>query len=344
MRIPLRQDAEVAPDLSDHRKLLGMASAYWQSQAIYALVRTGIAEVLGDEPSTAEKIAFAAGCDADSVARLLRYLAGLGIVGDSGSDGYTSTSIVDHVRHGSPFRELVLMFGDEFYEAWGSFSATVRTGRSSYFEAYGLELFDYMRASPEKAARFDIAMEATTGLIAEQLARTVDFSAVGRVIDIGGGNGALLEAVLRSAPAAEGLNIDVDHVVASCLDRVKGTDLQGRLSAASGDFFTSIPGGGGVYVLSRILHDWPDQDCVRILSVCRAAIADDTPLLVLERLLPDAPKPALASSFDLNMMAVTGGRERTREQFAELLAEGGFRLDSVHPLPFETGLLIAYPG
>jgi hypothetical protein len=343
MGLQLRDKADFVLDLDDHRRLLSMAAAYWQSQAIYAVAETGIADVLSDEPATAAQVAEAAGCNAEAVARLLRYLAGMAVVDQVDTDRYATTPLLQHLHEGSPFRELVLMFGDEFYRAWGSFSSTIRTGRSSYRETYGVELFEYMQDFPDKARRFDIAMEATTGLIAQQLARTIDFSNVGLVIDVGGGNGSLLEAVLKSTPTVRGVNVDRDHVVADCLARFAGSGLEERLTAIEGDFFHKVPPAGDIYILSRIMHDWPDAECVRILQVCRAAMPSAASLLLLERLLPDEPRPALASSFDLLMMAVTGGRERTRAQFETILLQGGFRLDSVHSLPFETSLLVALP-
>jgi hypothetical protein len=138
--------------------------------------------------------------------------------------------------------------------------------------------------------------------------------------------------------------LDRDHVVAACRERFAGTGLESRMDTVTGDFFREVPGHGDAYVLSRIMHDWPDEDCVRILRTCRAAMPTDAALLLLERELPDDPRPALASSFDLLMMAVTGGQERTRAEFAALLEAGGFRLGSAHPLPFETSLLVASPA
>jgi trans-aconitate methyltransferase len=147
-------------------------------------------------------------------------------------------------------------------------------------------------------------MEATTGLIAEQLARTVDFSETGLVIDVGGGNGALVEAILRSTPATSALVVDRRQVVANSAARFAGTDLSDRFTALSGDFFESVPAGGDAYILSRIMHDWLDDDCDRILRVCRSVIPSGVPLLILERELPDEPQLALASSFQLSLTMI----------------------------------------
>jgi hypothetical protein len=155
MGIVFHSDVEIPADSPDHRQIMGLATAYWQSQAVYALTRTGIADALSDMPAPVSEIAATVGCDELSVARLLRYLAGLGVVRQDG-DKYASTTKTSPLQSGSPFRELVLMFGDEFYRAWANFSSTIRTGRSSYHETYGVELFEFLGANPERAQRFDI--------------------------------------------------------------------------------------------------------------------------------------------------------------------------------------------
>jgi SAM-dependent methyltransferase len=342
MTLRLHQHGTEPSDLRHQGHLLQMVSAFWQSQALNALVVTGLADALTTEPLDVAQLAERAGVDQRAAGRLLRYLAGVGVVTCPAPDSYAASPIVELVRDGRPFRDLVLMFGDDFYRAWGSFAATIRDGRSSYHHEYGAELFEFLASHPDKAKRFDTAMAALAAPIAAALASAVDFSDVGLVVDVGGGNGALLDAILRTDPDVRGLNLEVDHVAAAARARVEASGLSGRLGVVAGDFFHAVPAGGDVYVLSRVLHDWQDSDCLRILRSCRIAMTKGAELLVVERLLPEAPAATMASLYDLQMMAVTGGRERTRREFEELLDGVGFVLDSVLSLPFETSLMTAH--
>jgi O-methyltransferase domain/Dimerisation domain len=327
----------------DHERLLSIITGYWCSQAIYAAVDVGLVDALDDQPRSPAQLARATGCDEVTIARFLRYLAGLRLVRQESDNRYVTTSMAELLRSGNPFRDLVLLYGDEFYQAWGQFSSAIRTGNSAFGHAFGMEHFIYFTQTQDSARRFDRAMAASTELVADQLAWVFDFSAATHIIDIGGGNGTLLKAVLTSAPTAYGVVVDRDHVVAQCTRELVGHPLANRITAIPGDFFHALPVNGDVYVLSRILHDWADEDCVRLLQVCRTAMSSAARLLVIERLLPEDGSMSPTFSWDMHMLAITGGRERTSREYQKILSEAGLRLESVHSLPLYMSLLVADP-
>ncbi|MGH3808263.1 MAG: methyltransferase [Pseudonocardiaceae bacterium] len=201
----------------------------------------------------------------------------------------------------------------------------------SLSHTFGMEHFAYFTQTHDSARRFDRAMAASTELIADQLTRVFDFSTATRIVDIGGGNGSLLKVVLTSSPATCGVVIDRDHVVAQCTRELAGHPLADRITAVAGDFFHTLPANGDVYVLSRILHDWTDEDCVRLLRVCRTSMSSTSRLLIIERLLPEDGGVSAASSWDMHMLAITGGRERTSREYQRILASCLFCAGSAGP-------------
>ncbi len=324
----------------DHERLLSIITGYWRSRALYAAVDVGLVEALDDQPRTPAQVARTTGCDEVAIARFLRYLVGLRLVREEGDNHYVTTDMAELLRIGSPFRDLALLYGDEFYQAWGQFSSAIRTGKSSFGRTFGMDHFTYFAQTQHSARRFDRAMAATAELVADQLARVYDFSTATRIVDIGGGNGSLLKAVLTGAPAACGVIIDRAHVVTECTRELAGHPLADRITAVPGDFFHTLPSNGDVYILSRILHDWEDEDCVRLLRVCRTAMPPTARLLVIERLLPEDGGVSLASSWDMQMLAITGGQERTAQEYQRMLSDAGLRLGSIRSLPLDMSLLI----
>ncbi|MCX2729814.1 aldehyde dehydrogenase family protein [Saccharopolyspora sp. NFXS83] len=318
-----------------HTRLLSILSGHWSARAVHAAAELGVADQLRDRALTGVELAARLGSDPEATARLLHHLERLGLVSSSGPGGYTTTATGDLLRGDDPFSDLARLYGGEFYQAWSEFSSSVRTGGTAFGHRFGVEHFDYFAAHPDTARTFDRAMQAVTELVGEALPGAVDFPAGSTVVDVGGGNGTLLRSVLRENSQVSGIVFDRDHVSADL-----GDDLGGRLSGAAGDFFQDVPPRGDFYLLSRVLHDWNDEQCLRILRGCREACRAGTRLLVLERLLPDkAGAESLAPAWDMQMLAITGGRERHRDEYEKLLATAGFEVESAERLPVDLWLL-----
>lgn len=329
--------------LQDSERLLSLMTGAWVSQSVYAAVRTGILDALNDTSQSPGEVAAATGCDEQAVSRLLRYLSGLGITHRDEAAAYTATDLTRMLQVGGAFRELVLFHGEDCYQAWAHVTTSIRTGQTGWSHAFGQEIFEYYLTAPEKARRFDRTMAAVAELVGDELCRAYDFSKASEIIDIGGGNGTLLKSVLAVAPTAKGTVVDRGHVVEACLRGLAGHELEQRLTAVPGDFFEAVPAGADTYLLSRILHDWDDADCARLLNVCRNAMRPGARLLIVERVLPEDGTTSLAARWDMQMLVATGGRERTLSEYQDMLEAAGLRCQSVRPLAFGASLMVAEP-
>ncbi|MEU9406705.1 methyltransferase [Streptomyces sp. NPDC048281] len=325
-----------------YRQLLGLLAGHWAARAVHVATELNLNEHLRDGPRTVGQLAQRLNCDEKAVARLLRYLSRAGIVREVGDSIYLNTPAGDLLCADNPFADLVKIYGGEFYDAWGEFPTALRTGGTAFRHRFGAEHFDHFAAHSDSAQVFDRAMQSITSVIAVDLAKTYDFAPGSRIVDIGGGNGTLLRTLLRSHETVHGTVFDREHVVGKT---PADPELGDRLQHVPGDFFAEVPSGADVYVLSRVLHDWNDDDCVRILSSCRRACGPDATLLVLERLLPDEwstpGSGELAALWDLQMLAITGGQERDLAHYERLLRTAGFRLAELCTLGVDMNLIVA---
>jgi hypothetical protein len=309
---------------------------YYSSQSLYVAAKLGVADLLDAGPLPAADIAQAVGADADSLYRVLRLLAFNGIFDLDDRGRFSLNPAAEQLRSSvaASMRDLVLVFGEEFYQAFGQLLIAVRTGRDAFRITYGRGLFDYLDEHEDRGRAFDRAMGAGA-VFFTTIPTAYDFSGLQTVVDVGGGNGTLLGSVLVAHAHLKGILYDAGPVVEAAAAGLRARGVLDRVELVPGDFFESIVPGGDAYLFSRILHDWTDDQCRRILTNCRKAINAGGRLLVVERLLPGA----YATATDVNMLAVTGGRERSREEFAGLMSACGFRLERVIPVPLEYNLV-----
>jgi O-methyltransferase domain/Dimerisation domain len=334
----------VAVEKSPARELLELLVGPFRAYAIYTAAKLGVADRLADGPRTGAELATEMGADADSVRRLLRLLAGLEIVtgGDDGSFRLTSRGELLRSAPGS-MRDLAICYGEQFYPPLAQLPHSMRTGEPSFPRVFGRSWLDYYADHPEAARVFDSAMAAGSAFFAE-LSDVYDFTGAGTVVDIGGGNGALLATVLAAHPHLTGVVLEVPHVVETTRVWLRQHGLADRCEAIGGDFFASIPAGRDVYLLSRILHDWDDEQCLALLSSCRRAMAPGSELLVIERVVPAGGQRSLALEWDIHMLANTGGRERTEAEYHALFDRSGFEPRGMRSLPLDVSVLIAAPA
>ena len=334
-----RQTEKVANAHKD--RLLELITAHWGARAVQAAAAIGLPEALSRGARSAERIADELGCDRAAIARLLRYLAEVGVVVERPAGRYSNGPMGALLRRDNPFNQLAVFYGQEFYSAWADFEHSLRTGRTAFGHRFGQEHFDYMSDRPELRARFDRAMASGTTAIAEQIHTAYDFSEARHIVDVGGGDGVLLQSILDRQDRARAVLFDLPKVTEAVRARMGD---YGRLTTAAGSFFDQVPAGADTYVLSRILHDWSDEQCSDILAVCRAAMDEGARLLIIERMLGKDAAPSAASLWDLHMLAVTGGRERALTEYRQLLADAGFELVADRTVCLGYSLLIANPG
>jgi len=317
------------------RQLLGDSLGYLYPAALRVAVRAGVADHLAQGPLPVQQLAALGGVQADHLNRVLRFLATRGVFRADEDGNYHLTTAASLLRMDSPLplRSLVLLFTDQLY--WlptGRLEETVRKGSSVFEEIFGAQFFDYLPTDEERSELFSRAMATLSQTEQSGIVASYDFPDTGKVVDIGGGLGGLLHAVLISNPGLTGRLFDREPVLRQ--HRLDDPAIAGRWETAAGDFYASIPDGASIYLLKRILHDKADADCVRVLRACRQAMSAGSRLLIIDPLVPPGgDRPVSTQLSDVLMMAVFEGRERTESQIAALLAEAGLTLNRVIPTP-----------
>lgn len=312
--------------------LLETAQGAWVSQALYVAAKLGIADELANGPKTADEVAAKVGGHPDSVFRLMRMLAGRDVFRQLSDGRFELAAMGEALRADAPntLRSMVLFIGSpEHWAEWGELLHSVQTGRPSPEKLYGKSYFDHLDEAPEQAAIFNDAMSAMARLANETVIPAYDFSGFKLIVDIGGGHGNLLSAILRSAPTARGVLFDLPSVVAGSGPVLEAAGVANRCAVEGGSFMDSVPDGADAYVMKSIIHDWDDEISEKILRNVRTAIAPNGRLLLLELVLPERATSNWGAVLDMEMLVSPGGRERTRAEFANLLARCGFRLTRV---------------
>ncbi len=322
----------------DDDELLAMIYGGWVSQALCAAVTLKLPDYLAAGARTAAALAAAARCNADAVSRLLRGLASLNIVRDGGDGTFELTAIGQRLRSdtANSLSGQAKWFGRYCWPLWGELTESVQTGVSARVRASGRGGYAHLLTDPGAAEVFNRAMQDLTRIVASSVVAKYDFSNVGHIVDVGGGHGELLIAILVRWPKATGQLIELAHALSGAQRCVIEAGISDRVNVDEGDFFTELPSGGDAYLLKAVLHNWDDANCARILATLSCAMSAHSRLLVIERVLPDRVQPttqhqAVARS-DLNMLVGVGGRERTKAEFSSLLQAAGFGALSFTPL------------
>lgn len=314
--------------------LLRLVNGYQVTQALHVAATLGIADRLGDGPQSCEDLAVAAGADAPALYRLLRALAAVGVFREEPGRRFALTPLGAGLRADAPqpVGPWAVQVGQPyFWQTWGHLLHSVRTGENAFHALHGTGVWEYRARHPEAGVLFDAAMTALSRRVAGAVAGAYDFGPRRCVVDVGGGRGALLAAILTRHPHLRGVLFDQPLVIAGAGAVLQAAGVAERCDVVGGDFFAAVPEGGDTYVLKSVLHDWEDEPATAILRACRRAIAPDGRLLLVERVLEPPNEGAPAKLSDLNMLVAPGGRERTEEEYAALLAGAGFRLTAVLP-------------
>jgi hypothetical protein len=317
-------------------RLFDLIAGMMRTQTIAAVAELGVADAIAAGTTDTAALARQVGADEDALRRMLRLLEADGVVMREAPDVWRLTATGELLREDADgsMRQLALLFGAEVYDAWSGAAGSLRTGEPAFAARFGAPFFDWLQQNPEGARRFDGAMSGTAALRLLPLLEW-DWSGIGSVVDVGGGNGALLEALLDRVPSLTGVSFDLPQVAERAAIRIQSTGVAGRLRAEGGDFFEEVP-AADAYILAQVLHDWSDEDGIRILAACRRAAGEQGRLFVLEQTVPADARPSPVKLLDLNMLVLLGGRERTLAEFEALLAASGWRLAGRHEGPRST--------
>ncbi|MGW6460379.1 methyltransferase [Streptomyces sp. NPDC055078] len=301
-------------------------STPWVALGLSALVEVGAVEALADGPLEAGRIAERTACDPGALTRFLRAGCASGVFSQPAPGTFALTEmgrVLLPDAPGSLHGLLRLLTTEEFLRPWTAAAHTLRTGRPAFDSVYGMPMYDYVAGRPALAELFQRAMNTSTAT--DVLLAAHDFSGDRHIVDVGGGHGALLAAVLAEHRQLTGTLFDLPHVVGSAGEVLERAGVAGRCALSPGSFFEQVPGGGDVYLLSRVLHNWDDDDTVRILRSVREAMPGGAHALIVG-LVPDpGDRTAIIPAVDLMVLTMFGGHNRGRADFAPLLARAGLR-------------------
>jgi O-methyltransferase domain/Dimerisation domain len=301
------------------------------SQVVVVLARLGVADALAGGSRDVGDVATAVGCDPAALLRLLRAGATLGLLTEDVGDRYGLTELGESLRSDAPdsARDRVLAFGTPMrWRLMADLEQAVRTGHTTSRDVIGGSIWDHYTEHPDEGAEFSRAMGEVASYTSEVVAAAVDPAERGTILDLGGAHGDLLTGLLQRTPHASGVLFDLPQVIDRARRRTDGSPVSDQLHLVGGDFFEKVP-SADIYVLMRILHDWDDAEAHRILATCRRAAPPTARMLIVETLVPDPWAPSPAHLFDLAMLVLQGGRERTESEYRALLAGAGWRLTTV---------------
>jgi hypothetical protein len=311
--------------------MLEMIQGFWVSRAICVVAELGLPDLLKKGPMKAEDLARSVGAPAPSIYRVLRALASVGVFSEDDRKRFTLTPLGDTLRSdvaGSLRLLAVEVLGRNHYPAWGQLQYSVKTGAIAFDHVFGMSKWQYNAENPKEATAFDNAMATFNSMIPGAVVASYDFSTCGTIVDVGGGNGSLLAAILKAHPNLRGVVADLPHVLDGAQARLTGEGVSECCEIVACDFFKSVP-KGDCYLLKWIIHDWDDQSAETILKNCRTALKPGGRVLLVESIVEPRNGTSLARFMDLAMRVMTGGRERTKLEYQALLGGAGLRITNV---------------
>lgn len=328
-------------------QLMRLVNGYRISQAIHVAAVLGLSDHLSSGPRSVDELAAATDCHAPSLYRLLRALSAVGLYQHLPDDRFGMTPLGTHLRSdsdGDVANWARFVGRPNGWQSWGALEHSVRTGENAFTAVHGCDVWEYRTRHPAEGALFDAAMTSMTRQVADAILDAYDMGRFSTVVDIGGGHGAMLAAVLNRHPGLRGVLFDQPQVVAGAPPLLEKNGVADRCEVVAGDLFTDELPRGDAYVMKSILHDWPDEQAVAIARNCRQAMKPGATLVILERVLPQPPYSEEATPVffsDLNMLVNPGGQERTGAEYEALLAQAGLSLARILPTSSEVSVVEA---
>lgn len=323
-------------------QVMDKVTGFYVSKALFAAAKLGVADVMKDEPKTAAEIADKVGAHPETLYRTLRFLVSEGIFDQLEDGKFTLGQLGYYLRTDVPDSACwwAIQQGNETFKAWEHFLDTVKTGEAVFEPNFGMSFFSYLQQNPEAMHVFGKAM-GSEGPRDQHVSEAYDYSQFQTLVDVGGGYGTQLQTILKNNANLKGIIYDLPDVIAKLKERLGQTGLEGRFDGVAGSFFEEVPAIGDAYMLSLVIHDWGDDKASIILNNCYKAMQPGNKLILAEQVLSSDKNPSLGKRLDLNMLVMSGGRERTKEEYTALLAKSGFELTNVYPTKGRLSILEA---
>ena len=338
------------PAMPPQMLLYQMAIGHYLSRALHVIAKLGVADLLSAGARGVEELAKATETHPPSLRRVMRLLASVGVFEEKEDGGFALTALGECLRADVPgsSRAMVLLFaGIGIQDSWKDLEWCVRTGEPAYRKRGAADAFAEMAKDPAQAANFDAAMADFTKMTAVAVAAAYDFTPLRTLVDVGGGNGALLLGILKAYAHLQGVVADRADVVERAKKEIAASGLGARCRAVAIDFFREVPGGADAYVLKHVIHDWDDERARTILANCRRVVPPNGRLLLVEGVYPPridgSPESRGAAANDVNMLVSTGGRQRSEAEFRSLYSAAGFRLTKIVPTPARASVIEGVP-
>lgn len=336
---PLGQQAS-----SPAKVMQGFILGAWVAQTITAVADLGVADALADRPLQLDELASKVGADSDALRRALRALICKGIFAQGDDGRYELTPRADLLRSDAPISMAALarlVGAPQEREHWSLLTQAIRTGASPVKALRGKRFFDYLRDQPEYSAIFNDAMTGLSAYVDGPLVAAYDFTPFPTIVDVAGGHGRLLAAILASAPNTQGVLFDLPDVVAEAAPLLQKLDVAQRVRVVAGSFFSDVPPGADAYVLKHIVHDWSDDAALQILRNVRRAAPAGAALLLVETVIPEDSSEFIGKIADIEMLLFNDGRERTAKEYQRLLDEAGFEMTHIFDTETDFSLIEA---
>ena len=323
------QPQPARPDMALTEIMLSSLNA----QALYVAAKLGVADALSDGSKSIQDLARDVEADESSLYRILRALCSIGVFGEKPGRIFHLTPVGHLLRSdvSGSLRDVAIFMGEDWHwNVWGQTLHSVKTGQEAWSRVHGQPVFPYFESNPAAASVFDNAMSAFSTLACTAVVDAYDFSSLNVIVDIAGGQGRLLTTILNATPELRGVLFDLSHVIERARQNPSLAN-QPRCDLKSGDFFKSVPAGADGYILKHIIHDWKDEEAVKILTNIRNAMTTYGRVLLVEAVVSESNEPDFAKTLDIEMLVSPGGKERTALEYAALFRQAGLKLSRIIP-------------